>query len=68
MYEECSCGMHHRSQTCICGHHERGFRRHFYTKTEKVEKLKHYAEELRNELKAVEEHIKEFEAKKRQSS
>jgi len=57
MCRECGCG---------CGygprHHEHGhgYRRRFLTKAEKVQKLKKYAEELRNELKAVEEHIKEL--------
>jgi hypothetical protein len=41
------------------------FGRHFFTRAEKIERMKHYAEELRNELKAVEEHIKELEAKKK---
>ena len=35
-----------------------GHRRRFFTKAEKAEKLKSYAEELRKELTAVEEHIK----------
>jgi hypothetical protein len=35
--------------------------RHFLTKAEKVEKLKNYAEGLRKELAAVEEHIAELE-------
>jgi hypothetical protein len=30
------------------------------TKTERIEKLKNYAEELKRELVAVEEHIKEL--------
>jgi len=49
---------------CCCGppHHEREHRhgRRFLTKAEKVEKLKSYAEELKKELAAVEEHIKEL--------
>jgi len=49
---------------CCCGppHHERKHRhrRRFLTKAEKVEKLKSYAEELKKELAAVEEHIKEL--------
>jgi len=48
----------------VCGCHAKcpmqGYGRHFYTKAEKIEKLKNYAEELRNELKAVEEKIKEM--------
>jgi hypothetical protein len=43
---------------------EHGYRRHFFTKAEKVEKLKSYAEELKNELKAVEEKIKEMQSQK----
>jgi phage-related tail protein len=41
-----------------------GYRRRFFTKAEKVEKLKSYAEELKNELKAVEEKIKEMQNQK----
>jgi hypothetical protein len=40
------------------------YRRRFFTKAEKVEMLKSYAEELRNELKAVEEKIKEMQSRK----
>lgn len=51
---------------CCCGpsHHERkhGHHRRFLTKAEKVEKLKNYAEELKKELRAVEEHIKELQS------
>jgi len=51
---------------CCCGppYHERehGHGRRFLTKAEKAEKLKSYAEELRKELSAVEEHIKELQS------
>ena len=53
MDDECGCGMHGN------GH---DYRRHFLTKAEKVEKLKSYEEELKNELKAVEEKIKEMQS------
>jgi hypothetical protein len=39
-----------------------GYRRRFLTKAERIEKLKNYAEELREELKAVEERIKEMQS------
>jgi hypothetical protein len=39
-----------------------GYRRRFFTKAEKVEKLKNYAEELKKELKAIEEKIKEMQS------
>jgi hypothetical protein len=48
---------------CCCGtsHGERhGYRRQFMTKAEKLEKLKNYEEELKKELEAVQEHIKEL--------
>jgi hypothetical protein len=68
MDEECGCGLHHRRHEgyCGCGMHENGhgYRRRFFTKAEKVEKLKSYAEELKNELKAVEEKIKEMQSRK----
>ena len=52
MCKECGCDMHHL---------EEDFRgRRFLTKAERIEKLKSYAEELRRELTAVEERIKEF--------
>ena len=35
-------------------------RRRFLTRTERIEKLKSYADELRRELAAVEERIKEL--------
>jgi hypothetical protein len=59
----CGCG-------CESGHHgerhEEGHghsqSRRFLTKAEKVEKLESYAGELRKELTAVEEHIKELKS------
>ena len=39
-----------------------GYRRRFLTNAEKMEKLKSYADELKNELKAVEEKIKEMKS------
>jgi hypothetical protein len=66
MNDECGCRMHHgrHDDYCGCGMHghEQGYRRRFLTKAEKVEKLKNYAEELKNELKAVEERIKEMQS------
>jgi hypothetical protein len=66
MNDECGCGMHHgrHDSHCGCGMHghEQGYRRRFLTKAEKTEKLKNYAEELRKELKAVEEKIKEMQS------
>lgn len=51
MCKECGCGMH-RSE----GH----IKRRFLARTERIEKLKSYAEELRKELTAVEKRIKEL--------
>ena len=66
MDEDCGCGMHHGRHDGYCGcsmhEHEQGYRRRFLTKAEKTEKLKSYAEELRKELTAVEEHIKELKS------
>jgi hypothetical protein len=68
MDEDCGCGMHHHrhEDQCGCGMHGEGhgYRRRFFTKAEKLEKLKSYAEELKNELKAVEEKIKEMQSQK----
>jgi len=48
---ECGCGPHY---------HEEGRGRRFLTKSERLEKLRRYAEELRKELVAVEERVKEL--------
>jgi hypothetical protein len=64
MDEECGCGVHHHrheDHCCYDGMHGHGYRRHFFTKAEEMEKLKNYAEELKNELKAVEEKISEIQ-------
>ena len=55
MCRECGCGV---------THHEYGrFRvRRFLTKEEKVKRLESYAEELKKELAAVEERIKELKS------
>ena len=50
---ECCCGPPYRGR-------EHGYGKRFLTKAEKTEKLKNYAEELKKELTAVEEHIKEL--------
>jgi len=55
----CDCGPHHHGEEREEGHGH-GHGRRFLTKAEKVEKLKSYAEELRKELTAVEEHIEEL--------
>jgi hypothetical protein len=66
MDEECGCGGHHRRHEdyCGCGMHGEGhgYRRRLLTKAEEMEKLKSYADELKNELKAVEEKIKEMQS------
>ena len=63
MYRECCCGQPYREWKHGHAHrHGHGHRRRFFTKAEKVERLKSYAEELRKELKAVEEHIKELQS------
>jgi hypothetical protein len=66
MDDDCGCGMHHGRHGGYCGcgmhGHEHGYRRRFFSKAEKIEKLREYAEELKKELKAVEEKIKEIES------
>ena len=66
MNDEGDCAMHHGRHDNYCGcamhEHEEGYRRRFPTKAEKTEKLKNYAEELKKELKAVEEKIKEMQS------
>lgn len=61
----------HREYCCDQPFHEReqgyghghgfGHRRRFFTKAEKLEKLQNYAEELKKELIAVEEHIRKLQ-------
>jgi len=53
MCKECGCGENHFEH----GHFHV---RRFLTKEEKIEKLENYAEELKKELSAVEERIKEL--------
>lgn len=65
MCRECCCGHPYREwkHGHRYGHgHRHGYGRRFFTKAEKVEKLKNYVEELRKELRAVEEHIKELQS------
>jgi len=57
----CGCGPRHHGKRHE-EEHELGHHRRFLTRAEKVEKLKTYAEELRKELAAVEEHIKELKS------
>jgi hypothetical protein len=67
MHESCGCGEGEEHGECCChrGHHGHGrFVRRFMTKAEKMEKLESYAEELKNELVAVQERIKELKASK----
>ena len=52
MYEQCNC------KTSTCCHGSPG--RRFLTKQEKIEQLENYAEELKKEITAVEERIKEM--------
>jgi len=65
MEDECGCGMNQwrHDNYCGCGMHgrEQGYKRRSLTKTEKIEKLKDYSEELKKELKAVEEKIKDMQ-------
>ena len=51
---ECCCGVHPHTSRHRHPHHRR-----FLTKEERTEKLESYAEELRKELAALEEQIKE---------
>ncbi|MCJ7762463.1 hypothetical protein MUP38_03280 [Candidatus Bathyarchaeota archaeon] len=54
MCQECCCTPQHNEG---CGHGRR-----FLTKAEKIEKLKEYEEELKKEIIALQEHIKELES------
>ena len=52
---DCGCGSHHREEW-----HGHMRRRRFLTKVEKIERLQNYAEELKKELTAVQEQIREL--------
>lgn len=55
MNEECCC-------TSSAGCHAQPHGRHFLTKEEKIKRLGNYTEELKKEIKAVEEKIKELKS------
>ena len=57
----CGCKTDHHKGRCKEGHGH-GYRRQFLTKMERIEKLDKYAEDLRKELEAVEEHVKELKS------
>jgi len=63
---ECGCeeALHEENCGCGCGtahHRHKSFHaRRFLTKEEKIKKLQDYAEDLKRELAAVEERIKEL--------
>lgn len=64
MCKECGCELHHVTESCDCGCHGESHghhKRRFLTKAEKIERLQNYAEELKKELAAVQERIKELE-------
>lgn len=51
-------GMHEGwKSNCCC---DETSHRHFMTKEEKIERLEAYKEQLKKELKAVEEHLEKF--------
>lgn len=51
---------HHHGGFCGCGRHH-GFERRFLTREEKIARLERYLGDLREEAKAVEEHIAEMQ-------
>jgi len=54
---ECGCGLLHHLEP-----HRHPYGRRFLTKGEKIEQLESYAEELKKELAAVQEQIKELKS------
>ena len=54
MCRECCCNSIYNEQDCYS-------RRRFLSKAERVEKLKEFSEELKKELIAIEENIKELD-------
>jgi len=55
MNGECCC-------TSSAGCHAQPHGRHFLTKEEEIKRLENYADELKKEIAAVEEHIKELKS------
>jgi ribosomal protein S15P/S13E len=55
MCGRCGCEMGHHE--CDCHHARR-----FFTKEEKIKRLKSYIEDLKKEIAAVQEHVKELES------
>ena len=55
MNQECNCTPQHDEMTCCHS-------RRFLTKAEKIERLKKYEENLKKEIIALQEHIKELES------
>jgi hypothetical protein len=55
MCQEYCCASHYNAEGC-------GHGRRFLTKAEKIEKLKKYEEDLKKEIIALQEHIKELES------
>jgi hypothetical protein len=67
MHERGGCEEGFEYSGCCCrgGHHGHGhFQRRFMTKTEKIEKLEKYAQDMKNELTAVQERLKELKGRK----
>jgi len=67
----CTTGSHHGSErwghsgVCFCGCDDvMNFRPRFTTKEQRINRLKQYLEDLKNEAKAVEEHIVQIKKEK----
>ena len=67
----CNTGSHHGSErwghsgVCFCGCDDvMKFRPRFMTKEQRINRLKQYLEDLKNEAKAVEEHIVQIKKEK----
>jgi len=63
MCKECGCEEMHHTEDCGCGeshHGHKRFGRKFLTKEEKIQRLESYAEDLKKELSAVQERMKEL--------
>lgn len=60
MCRECGCAVPHQHHHRHHRHQHLHRHRHFLTKEERAEKLESYAEELRKELGAVEQRIKDL--------
>lgn len=61
---QCGCGSRSGCDCCDCSCEGGGFRRRFQTKAEQTAELQEYLRDLKAEVQAVEERLKDLKRKK----